>query len=112
MKGMAFGIYLISLYASFAFGRDAPTSVIESNDDPAVLVSKCCDVASVLVESDVGVRSCVRRTDLEAGQDITRGWSPTFYELETETETSRPRTYQLKNGLPSCDFKVGRCLSV
>ena len=79
-----------------------------------LVVGKCCEVESILVEVSLGHRECRPRSDIhnssgnltspsEAALSTVRHWSPVFFDLEKDAEVPRPATYELKAGLPTCD---------
>ena len=76
------------------------------NKDP-VMVSKCCEVHSILVETALGVRTCKNRSEL-LHIDLRLGntkWEPPFY--ENGIEVIGPKSIVLKIGTPQCDFANG-----
>ena len=89
-----------------------------------LVVGKCCEVESILVEVSLGHRECRPRSDIHGGgvnsnnltgttdteaasssqSSSVRWWSPIFFDLEKDAEVPRPATYELKAGLPTCDY--------
>eukprot|EP00095_Tigriopus_kingsejongensis_P003478 maker-scaffold264_size232020-snap-gene-1.15 protein:Tk03478 transcript:maker-scaffold264_size232020-snap-gene-1.15-mRNA-1 annotation:"probable g-protein coupled receptor mth-like 5" len=86
---------------------------VKSKDEaePPLVVSKCCAIGSVMIESELSVRSCKNRSDVS--EDISKRprWSPVFFDLHTETEVERPTSYLLQTGVPKCDAAQGEILA-
>jgi hypothetical protein len=104
-----FWLWLLMTANTGIFGQEeevknnvtSPEIVFESekleNDigDP-IVVRKCCDVASVLVEVSLGKRECQKNSDLNPN------WRPQFFDLDTASEVERPSSYRLAVGEPNC----------
>jgi hypothetical protein len=81
-----------------------------SSSSRAVVVSKCCPVDAVLVETALGVRACQGRNQLSVDEEANAKWSPTFHDLDTEEEVNRPNSYVLDDRYPACDFDGGEVM--
>ena len=85
-------------------GRDLDQ---EGQENETVKVSKCCEVNSILVEENLGHRTCKKRKEL-LHIDLQLGrtkWEPAFF--QDGLEVIGPRSIVLKIGMPKCDFEAG-----
>ena len=97
------------LKANFVQSISTEKSAVNETDK-AVVVSKCCEVHEILVETRLGVRECKKRTDL-LHIDLkfrTSTWEPAFF--EDGREIHGPRSIVLNEGMPKCDFDAGEVL--
>ena len=85
-------------------GRDLSQ---EGQENETVKVSKCCEVNSILVEENLGHRTCKKRKEL-LHIDLQLGrtkWEPAFF--QDGLEVLGPKSIQLQMGMPKCDFEAG-----
>ena len=76
-------------------------------ENETVKVSKCCEVNSLLVEENLGHRTCKKRKEL-LHIDLQLGrtkWEPAFF--QDGIEVIGPRSIVLQMGMPKCDFEAG-----
>jgi hypothetical protein len=76
-------------------------------ENETVKVSKCCEVNSILVEENLGHRTCKKRKEL-LHIDLQLGrtkWEPAFF--QDGLEVIGPKSIQLQMGMPKCDFEAG-----
>ena len=76
-------------------------------ENETVKVSKCCEVNSLLVEENLGHRTCKKRKEL-LHIDLQLGrtkWEPAFF--QDGLEVIGPKSIQLQMGMPKCDFEAG-----
>jgi len=79
----------------------------EGQENETVKVSKCCEVNSLLVEENLGHRTCKKRKEL-LHIDLQLGrtkWEPAFF--QDGLEVIGPRSIVLQMGMPKCDFEAG-----
>ena len=104
---MAFSLFLlISLALVLVQGQDKG---LEKNDT-TVKVSKCCEVDSLLVEENLGQRTCKKRSEL-LHIDLTLArtkWEPAFF--QNGIEVIGPRSIVLQMGIPKCNYEAGDVL--
>ncbi|XP_059086180.1 probable G-protein coupled receptor Mth-like 5 [Tigriopus californicus] len=90
--------------------QDGELSKAEESEAPLV-VSKCCPIGSVLIESALSVRTCKNRSEVSEDTSRRPRWSPVFFDLQTETEVERPASYLLQTGVPKCAIENGETLA-
>ena len=76
-------------------------------ENETVKVSKCCEVNSLLVEENLGHRTCKKRKEL-LHIDLQLGrtkWEPAFF--QDGLEVIGPKSIQLQMGMPKCNFEAG-----
>lgn len=75
--------------------EEVPPKAVATLEE-TIVVSKCCPVASVLVETNLGTRVCQQNSDLNPS------WRPTFFDPTTASEVEKPKSYALIEQIPSC----------
>lgn len=105
------GVLLLFLRLSFCLSASKSEGVGDAKPTNKItVVSKCCPVDSVLVETSLGQRECQRRTEALAEARGQARWSPVFFDLATGHEVMRPATYELRSGKPACNVDAGEVM--
>ena len=98
---MAFGsLFLLISLALVVQGQDESI-----RNDTTVIVSKCCEINSLLVEANLGQRICKKRSELlHIDLQLARTkWEPAFF--KNGVEVIGPKTVVLQIGKVIFSFK-------
>jgi len=67
-----------------------------------VVIRKCCKENEILVESNIGIRSCKLRSDYIEEYKESPNWEPQFYSFLHLKPIPGPQYYETEVGVPQC----------